>query len=140
MALTGAGVLAGCPALSRSGSLSLSVSGVELRPGEAGSIALRATGVRSMAFVDLPEPVQFGRGPLRADIDREHLSPTPRNVEESFPPTWGWADRRTVRGEFPVEADPGLSPGEYEFTVRASGGDDADERATATVSVLDGSG
>lgn len=101
--------------------------GPEVPPGGDATLTIEAT---QAAGVTLSPPEVEG---VRIAANDHDWSPPPDSIVDTYPQHWYWASQQTVEGEFPVSADDGVEPGEYEYGITVFAADDPDGESETEV-------
>ncbi|NGM68081.1 hypothetical protein G6M89_03480 [Natronolimnobius sp. AArcel1] len=112
-----------------------SIQGAEpqLTPGEEATLTLTATDVSSLTF-NLPDSIAG----INYSFNPDGISPTPDNIDYSYPPGWSWENPTSVDLEIPISVSHDATPGEYQYSLEKEQTDD-DEPVTETfqITILD---
>ncbi|TKX83631.1 hypothetical protein EXE43_23250 [Halorubrum sp. SS5] len=108
---------------------------VTVSPGGEATLAVRATDVGGFTFRPPPEGIRIETSAPEADI-----VPSPDSGADSYPPQWFWPSRTNVSVEVPISVDDAVEPGEYQYGVAVSLGEESDRtvREEFPLTVADG--
>lgn len=93
--------------------------------------------VGGLVFSSLPE-----EAPVKLDLTRATVSPSPSSVVDSYPPYWDWRiPKQSVSVAVPVSVPEDADPGEYQYAVLAydfpNRGPEASVSETFAITVVD---